>query len=772
MKPLLLRQRMGVFFISAASLMLEVSLSRLLAVSLWHHFVFLIISCALLGYGAAGTWLFVTGRPRRAELPALLFAVLVVPLFVSANRLPFDPALVALNPLHSLVLCLYFVILAIPFFLAGLTISRMLQLWPQRSFQLYAFDLLGAAVGCGLFFLVAPLVRESSWLVVISALGCCSSLLLSKNTRFRLATLLVPGAVAAVFAASGTLSLEINDYKDIKLALRYPGASHIRSEHDAVSRVDWLRSPLARFAPGLSLNYRQSPPQQTGITIDGGRLTAFTPWNANDRDFYANLPLSLLFRLEPGAGNTLLLQVVGGQAINVALASGIEQVTAQSSNRLLGEWLQQQYDPDRVSLETEMARTYLASEPERFDRIAVSLEGALPSGGTGIPVLQETTLETTEAVQALIEHLEPGGWLAWHRYLYPPARAELRLLGTMIFALQSSGRNPESHLAVFRSISSIMFLLSEAEITSAARQTLTDSCRDMGYTLLYSPGMNRTDTSDSGRVGLADAVREMIKQPHPTIENSVFDLEPVTDDRPFFYHFLRYDRLDDFYRIFGGKWEALIEGGLLLPLVFLVVLILALIMIVGPFVVWQGGRFVISTGMSGFLWLGFGFMIVEIGFFEQLTRFLGKPTISLTLVLGGLLISSGIGSQLGRLLTVTQRERALLLLACALIVYGFCFSRILDPLAGAPFLLRLAVSFVLILLPGLLMGMPFPRGLELLGALPDSRRRIAAAWCLNSFASVLGSVGAMIIAVHSGLASLYFTAAVCYGLSWLMFRRL
>ena len=44
----------GMFLVSAASLMYEISLARLLAIELWHHYAFLIISCALLGYGAAG----------------------------------------------------------------------------------------------------------------------------------------------------------------------------------------------------------------------------------------------------------------------------------------------------------------------------------------------------------------------------------------------------------------------------------------------------------------------------------------------------------------------------------------------------------------------------------------------------------------------------------------------------------------------------------------------------------------------------------------------
>ncbi|MCH2293288.1 MAG: hypothetical protein MK439_12230, partial [SAR324 cluster bacterium] len=46
----------GMFLISSSALMYEISLSRLLAIQMWHHYAFLIISGALLGYGTAGAF--------------------------------------------------------------------------------------------------------------------------------------------------------------------------------------------------------------------------------------------------------------------------------------------------------------------------------------------------------------------------------------------------------------------------------------------------------------------------------------------------------------------------------------------------------------------------------------------------------------------------------------------------------------------------------------------------------------------------------------------
>ncbi len=67
------------------------------------------------------------------------------------------------------------------------------------------------------------------------------------------------------------------------------------------------------------------------------------------------------------------------------------------------------------------------------------------------------------------------------------------------------------------------------------------------------------------------AAQQLLNSPQNFYDESVLNLEPVYDDNPFFYHFLKTDKLIEFYRLFDGKWEALIEGGLLLPLILCII---------------------------------------------------------------------------------------------------------------------------------------------------------------------------------------------------------
>jgi hypothetical protein len=57
---------LGIFLLSLATLLLELSLTRVLSVALWYHFGFLVISTALLGFGTSGV-LYGYRNGRRAD---------------------------------------------------------------------------------------------------------------------------------------------------------------------------------------------------------------------------------------------------------------------------------------------------------------------------------------------------------------------------------------------------------------------------------------------------------------------------------------------------------------------------------------------------------------------------------------------------------------------------------------------------------------------------------------------------------------------------------
>src|SRR2546428_9714624 len=83
--------------VSCAVLILEVSLTRVFSFVMWYHLTYLVISLALLGYGAAGTLLSTEPRLATADYrrtiarACMLFSVLTVMAVARAVRGPRDP---------------------------------------------------------------------------------------------------------------------------------------------------------------------------------------------------------------------------------------------------------------------------------------------------------------------------------------------------------------------------------------------------------------------------------------------------------------------------------------------------------------------------------------------------------------------------------------------------------------------------------------------------------------------------------------------------------
>jgi hypothetical protein len=90
-------------------------------------------------------------------------------------------------------------------------------------------------------------------------------------------------------------------------------------------------------------------------------------------------------------------------------------------------------------------------------------------------------------------------------------------------------------------------------------------------------------------------------------------------------------------------------------------------------------------------------------------------------------------------------------------------------LVGLPFLIKLLVSGILLVPLGFVMGMPFPTGLHALaGETAAHDNAIEWAWAMNAASSVLGSVLAMVIAIHFGLNLTLAAGATAYLMALLL----
>jgi hypothetical protein len=85
----------------------------------------------------------------------------------------------------------------------------------------------------------------------------------------------------------------------------------------------------------------------------------------------------------------------------------------------------------------------------------------------------------------------------------------------------------------------------------------------------------------------------------------------------------------------------------------------------------------------------------------------------------------------------------------ALCIALFALPPVLASLVYLPFFVKLVLSGMMLMPLGFVMGMPFPTGLRALSG--SGEDTVEWAWALNAGASVLGSVGAMVVAIEWGL---------------------
>ena len=164
----------------------------------------------------------------------------------------------------------------------------------------------------------------------------------------------------------------------------------------------------------------------------------------------------------------------------------------------------------------------------------------------------------------------------------------------------------------------------------------------------------------------------------------------------------------------------------------------------------RGVKRPVST-LGFFVCLGLGYIGIEIAMMQRFALLLEHPLYALVVVLGSMLLFSGLGSlATGR---VSERHaaagaRRAALLVGILVAYGLLLPLVTKPLIGWPFALKAVVASLLSFPPSFLMGMMFPLGVAVVRS--SAPRLVPWVWGLNSSFSVLGAILSLYIAMSFG----------------------
>jgi len=408
------------------------------------------------------------------------------------------------------------------------------------------------------------------------------------------------------------------------------------------------------------------------------------------------------------------------------------------------------------------------------------------STAAGAFALSENSLYTVDAFREYFEHLKPDGMIAITRWEFRQPREALRVVSVSTEALHQLGvANPGGHFIVVSDGDldedgiPVVVLAKKSPFTrqeeDAVRAHLEDNEDLVSLYTPSSPGNNPF----SALIARNDP--EAFARDYP------YNVAPVNDNAPFFFFTLKTDQiLHDGGLQRGIDWKVNL-GVVVLGIVFAISVVAVILFLIVPMAL-RSTRQQRQLPLLYFVAVGLGYILVEIAFIQRFVLFLGHPTYALTVVIFLLLLSSGVGSLLSRRL-LSEPARGwipLVLLILAIGVYTWGLTALLSSLIGLPFFVKLVVSAIILVPLGFAMGIPFPTGLramthtsgidlpasELGEALNTADNAVEWAWAMNAASSVLGSVLAMVIAIHFGLNVTLACGAAAYALALALFPTL
>ncbi|HTQ80541.1 MAG TPA: hypothetical protein VMM92_11130, partial [Thermoanaerobaculia bacterium] len=541
----------GMFLAAMSALLLEVALTRVFAVLMWHHFAFMIVSLALLGFGAAGsllTALKITERKidpfHRLAFFSASFGLLIILAFFLVTKIRVDVIELVQHPMNILALMVAYVVLSVPFLFCGLTIGSSLSWYPEQVGKLYFFDLLGSALGGFLAPWLLGSLRTDAVIMVAALIAFASGAVLALPTgALRRVLYAVPFVVSILLVASfagGGLGLPALRWPipfaphKIFVKLYFPDGQSADSLPSAVAQVDIssLQDGPMRMAGDFGVQNRQEATLR-GVTQDGTAPTVLYK-NAADYAQYPSLAdnqasTSLLANRAKGGKEpeVLVIGVGGGPDVMMSLLYGAKKVTAVEINQAMIDMVKHKYaaflghlfSNPKVDLVHEEGRAFLKRTPDRYDLIQLSGTDTYSALTSGVYSMNEGYIYTVEAVEDMYAKLKEGGYINYSRAILTtpakPPRETLRLVNIAREALSRAGvAEPWRHIAVFQGTLWASTMIRKGEFTPAEMQALRDfAVRENFLGLVFDPLRPPGEVMDNGENFYVSAVVPQLVPP-------------------------------------------------------------------------------------------------------------------------------------------------------------------------------------------------------------------------------------------------------------------
>ncbi|HZC49159.1 MAG TPA: hypothetical protein VE244_08880 [Nitrososphaeraceae archaeon] len=779
-------------------LLFELALTRIFSIVLWYDYAFMAISIAFFGLGIGSLLTHILkNKVKREQLPSkilqttIIFAV-SVPIFLVVIGQVIPPNI------HFIYL--FYLTSSIPFFFAGISMSLIFFAMPREVSKLYFIDLVGAAaatlmldplmqrLGAESVLLSAALLVIGPSLIVALVLSTPSQKKNVSNTpvienKIKLSGIIVLAASAILLATNtdaNILAIKPGENKGLHYQLAKPSEfEHLSTQWNSFSRIDVTRQLNPQDSDDGDNNGRSRA--LSAIAIDADADTPVFKWNGSSADlvwlkkFMDYLP----FEISNNVNNTLVIGSGGGEDVLVALAGGSKKVTAVEINPLIisrakqfGSSAGNLYERKEVELFLDDGRRFISSSDSKYDRIVIKLVDSWAAQLAGGYALSENYLYTVEAFRQYLRHLdEDNGMLVMVRWNFELPRL-MPLVAESLRQEKKGGSSEDIRKQILvvenrpglyfesnnkQTIYPVLLIIKNNPFTDSEINLAKERIANNNARVIAMPGGYIQPPYDTL---LLDKNYYHSQQLQESDLRAILKLKPPTDDSPFYF----------------AKEQVPNQMILLLETVLGVSAVLALLLIY-----YSRRNRALPITSSTSLWfhmifvifIGLGFMFLEITFIQKFLLLLGTPIMALTVILFSILLSSGIGAYLsGRLFHKNPYKAVVvsipLLVGIVLAYYGL-LQGIIDSAIILQLPQRIMLTFALLSPAGLLMGFQFP-SITRMASMHSNQgehtdENITLLWGINVIASVIATVvtaiSSMVIGFNGNLllgAGLYLGA--------------
>ena len=748
---------LSIFFISVSLFIYQVVLTRLYSVVFSYHYVFLITSLAILGLGIGSILAYKLRKKVKKVSPKekaskqslnqedIKEQVVKGSIILAASYI----IVFALNYLLPNVssLLIYIILGTIPFLIGGYLYSILFTEFSGISGKLYFADLIGSGAGSVVVLSLLNNAGMFRTVVALSIIALVTALILpATNIKIRVLGYVLPLILIAGFLLPEQYISSIE--KNFNGILNNPKKTIGRLEESGMSpRI--VFSKWNAFSRTDVIEITEEPDEMI-LTIDGAA-------NAPMYKFDGDIESLEKFKTDSGflpftVGNsskTLLIGPGGGRDVLYALAGGSKDITAVEINtasidavKAFGEYNGNIYNRPEVKVYGEDGRSFVRRSKDKYDLIFLSLVMTNASQGMGY-ALSENYIYTVEAMGDYLDHLNDNGKIA---FLVHDEEDLSKMVATAIQALEYEGipeKDAPKYISVFTKympqehggaqLHNPIVIIKNEPFSEAESIKLVETAEKNGSVPLYTP------------LVYEQGVLSHIKEAHISLadylEGARTNVTPATDNSPYFYNF--------------GK-------GIPVTLVFiLLAVIIGSIVLFAPFAI-KVGNFKPTMYFS---LLGIGFMMIEIPLIQKFILYLGHPSLAFTYVLAALLVGCGLGGYLSSNKLFNRTLKAFYLppvmVAIVNIILLLSLGIVLQSTSTFNITGRIIVAALIVLLQGFFMGMPFPRGLKLIGE-SGKNDIVPVMWGVNGVTSVIGSVLSIILSMSVGFTGALIAGAVVY----------